>query len=99
MKKKVFISGGITGIENCNRSAFYKAEEYLKSLNYRVYNPQCLGFKYGIHRKPEFYMRKCLKRVMKSDMIYMLNNWEKSTGSSQEHCVSKAINIEIVYED
>ena len=76
---KVYISGGITGIDNY-KEVFAAAERELTEAGHAVMNPAVLpdGFDY------EEYIHVCLAMVDVCDAVYLLPNWEKSVGSMME---------------
>ena len=104
--KKVFISGGITGVTNW-QDRFTAAEGKILKLfdeeDVVVYNP--LRFP-----KPDFdpndkqdewraYMRVTITNLMQCNTIYMLKGWEKSRGSFDEFYMAKELGMDIYYEE
>ena len=84
----VFISGGITGVENY-RGKFLKREKQLKQLGHRVCNPVTVGerLKATLGREPTYdeYLAEDLKCLEKCDAINHLDGWESSNGAKIEH--------------
>ncbi len=102
---KVYISGGITGINNY-RVIFKDAENYLWSESNCVpVNPVRIGDdirfpdecseleRYGL------YMKEDLKALLCCDRIYMLKGWELSKGARFEHDTAVICGISVSYEE
>ena len=90
-----FISGAMTGIENFNREAFFKAEEELKKKGYVVLNPATLPD--GLER--ECYLDIDFAMLRQADSIYMLKGWEKSKGARGELLVALMLGIDVLFEN
>ena len=92
-KRKVFISGSITGDPDY-REKFRRAEEELTAAGFLVMNPAVFqeGFSWSE------YMHVTLAMLDVCDTIYMLNGWSGSKGASVEfrHAVDHA--YDILYE-
>ncbi len=82
---RIFISGGISGVENY-KERFDKVEEQLRRSGFAVVNPanlpKVLPESETTH---EEYMKVCLKILSMCDAICMLDNWEQSRGARQEY--------------
>ena len=79
-KKKLFISGRITG----NRfyvSEFDKAEQFYRRKDYTVITPSVLP--QGL--LPADYMRICFAMIDSCDVVAFLPEWEMSPGARLEH--------------
>jgi len=77
---KIYIAGKITGLDNY-KEEFEKAERMLKESGHSVMNPAVLpdGFEY------EEYMQICFAMIDVCDTMYLLSNWEDSSGAKREH--------------
>ena len=110
MKKKVFISGKITGepILACG-SKFYEAAReigmsgkfdlrlLMEGQKDKIVNPLYLrGIHFGISHKEA--MEICLKELKTCTHIYMLKDWKQSKGAKMEHEFAKNNNIKIIYQ-
>lgn len=95
-KKKVFISGKMTGMtEEESQALFSRAETALKLIGYKVINPWKI-------RVPKYYsgqLLRSLKALSKCDAIFMLENWLDSNGSKCEFWFARGMGIEIMFED
>lgn len=85
----VYIAGPITGHENGNREAFFGAEQLLKQQGHIVLNPHCLPA--GL---TEFqYMDICLAMLRSADAIYLLDDWQNSSGATVEFELAKKLGL------
>lgn len=92
-KKKVYISGQITGLsEEEYKNNFNSAELYLTGLGYDVVNP--VAYDTIPNGTWTDYMRRDIKLLMDCDYIYMLDNWTESTGAKTEFRLAVEIGIE-----
>ena len=80
MKKKVYISGPMTGIENYNYPLFHAVEEYLKQLGHMVINPA----RHPIGLEWSHYMGYARLDVKACDVVIMLPGYEASKGAVEE---------------
>lgn len=92
-KKKVYISGMITGLEEAEyKRNFNEAELYLTGLGYDVINP--VSYTPIPNGSWTDYMRRDIKLLMDCDYIYMLDDWTESTGAKTEFRLAVDIGIE-----
>ena len=78
---KIYIAGPMTGLPDCNRPAFFKAEKILKKSGHTVLNPA---------NNPEGlthdeYMHICRAMIDVSEMVVFLPGWEESKGARIEY--------------
>ena len=81
--KRIYISGGITGVDNYEE-LFKQKQIEIEKQGYEVINPALLG---GIMPKSatwKEYMNICIPLLKMCDSIHMLENWEKSKGATEE---------------
>ena len=99
-KKKVFISGRMSGLseEEFNRR-FRKAEFYLWCNGYTIVNPctfttmfDKVGYSYAEALVFD------LNVISHCDAIYMLSNWGESKGAAGEKAFAEALGKEVLYE-
>ena len=92
--KIVFISGAITGVEGY-RKIFAAAEQWLLEQDCTVLNPAVLppsGLEW------EAYLRITKAMVREADIVYVLQNWERSRGVKEEVELAERLGKEIIYE-
>lgn len=97
MKKKIYISGKITGLkhkEACKN--FDESERFIKLLRHIPVNPMKLDHYHG--KTWEEYMKEDLISLLKCDGIFMQKNWEGSKGAIIEHQLAKNLGMKIIYE-
>lgn len=90
---RVYISGGITGVPDYIER-FARAEQHLKSLGHKVFNPTCIPdiFEYTQFMQIDLIALSCC------EAIYMLNGWEKSNGAQLEYMEAKRMGLQIIRE-
>ena len=86
-KKKVYISGPMTGLPEHNTPAFRGAAEKLRSLEYSVCNPAETDDILG-PLTHEQYLRFDFERVLEADFLIALPGWENSLGATSEILVA-----------
>ena len=87
-----YISGPMSGIENDNKPAFYKAEEILDGMGYDVINPARNTPGLAWHQ----YMNLDLQYVLSSDIVVCLDGWIFSMGACMEVLVAAATDKKIM---
>ena len=103
-KEQIYISGPMSNIENYNFEEFMKAEDKFEG-KYIVINPAkiskalCKSFGKSLNEIPkETYMKEDIRLLLNCDIIYMLEDWEKSEGAILEHEIAKQIGLKIIYK-
>lgn len=96
MKKKIYISGAVTGIEISAVLFFEKAEKKLIDQGFEVVNPMTLEHNHDLTWNS--YMRTDLKALLDCDYIYMLSNWKNSRGAKIEHNLAKELEIGVIFQ-
>lgn len=92
-QKKVYISGKITGEDNY-KNMFGHAEFVLRKQGYVVVNPAVLPI--GLEYKDYIHIGLAMLDVC--DAIYLLKNWEDSTGVMIEKKIAESSGKEIIYQ-
>lgn len=97
MKKKIYISGKITGLLYANSfENFARAEKKWSDAGYEVVNPMTIDHNHD--KSWVNYMKTDLKAMMDCNEIYMLNNWEDSTGAIIEHKLAVELLFIVSYQ-
>ena len=93
---RIYISGGITGVENY-REAFSRAHEELTKGGHDVISP---SFYTDALPKLSYeeYMKLGLHFLNMCDAIYMLKGWQKSCGANREYGYALAMDKIILEE-
>lgn len=95
---KVYISGAITGT-NDFMERFQKAEDELKKMGHKVYNPAHANSYMPEGTTHEQYMAVSFLLLGMADAIYLLKGWEKSRGANMEYGYAIAKNKKIIMEE
>ena len=93
MKKKIFISGPMSGIKDNNIHAFNEKERELLSEGHDVMNPAS----HGTDETKSWldYMIDDLRMLSECTHIHFLDGWEESAGAQIEALAAKRMGIEI----
>ena len=97
MNNLVYISGAISDNEN-HKKDFENAELWLKLKGYVPINPSrlCELIPFLSY---EDYMRVDYKLLELSNVIFMLDGWQKSKGACAELSYAKSLGKKIMYQD
>lgn len=81
-KPKIYIAGPMTGYEDFNHPAFFRAEEALMELGYEVVNPA------RVTPDQSTPWAECMKRaipaLIECNAIWMMPGWRLSRGARLE---------------
>ena len=95
-KKKIYISGKITGMEDEATKLFEKAEKKLQNDGYEVVNPMTID--HAGNELWEDYMKTRIIALMECDCIYMLNNWRDSKGAALELYNAENLYMDVIFQ-
>lgn len=93
-KKKLYLSGAMSGLPNLNRDAFNAAAKLLRNKGYKVINPPELD-RNNPQRSWEGCLRRDIVELMACDRIATLRGWKKSRGANLEVYIGKALKFKI----
>ncbi|RLG93948.1 hypothetical protein DRO27_05465 [Candidatus Bathyarchaeota archaeon] len=95
-KKKIYISGPITGrVYEEAVADFAAAEEYLRRFGHtEVVNPITLSPFVG-GKTWEEYMEDCMAVLPDCDVIFLIKGWENSRGANDELTKARDLGLEI----
>lgn len=99
----VYISGPITGKPDLNKNAFHVAQIELEGKGFQVFNPHSVPapeHPEGLTPKAlwQYYMKHCIRAMMECDELYMLADWQNSSGAVWEHRIAEMLGMPIVYQ-
>lgn len=102
----IYISGGITGIENWQDIFMAAERDLMLHLHARffIFNPVKIAkdlehsFKVNVGRMPTYteYMREDIKILARCNAICMLPGWKRSKGARLEYRIAKILNMQIL---
>lgn len=96
-KKRVYISGPITGVDNYEEN-FKKMATSLTGLGYEVINPAAFNDALPNTLSYEEYLKFDLSLLNMCDTICLLKGWEKSLGANREYGYALAKGYKVMYE-
>lgn len=102
--KKIYISGAMTGLPDCNYPKFDEVENELLNQGHAVVNPANIarGLMVPDHltdeEKWQMYIDEDLKYLGRCTHIYMLQGWESSRGAKIEYKKALEIGLEVLHE-
>ena len=90
---KVYISGSITKDPDY-REHFRAAEEKLRNLGMKVFNPA--KFEADPDKTWEDYMKRDIAELTRCRAIYLLKGWKKSRGAKIEYKIAKELGYMVI---
>lgn len=96
MKRKIYISGKISGIEDRAASLFKSAQKVLEARGWEVVNPMELPHDHA--KTWHDYMREDIRAMCDCHAIYMLSNWADSKGAIVEHGLAATLGLTLYYQ-
>ena len=98
MKKRIYISGPISGHEIIERRRSFKiVEKFLEDQGYKVINPMENGL--PAEATTHEHMKRDIELLMTCDMIFMMRKWTHSKGCKVEFDVATAIGLPVLFEE
>lgn len=95
--KKAYIAGAITKDQAHYKQRFKAAENYLTALGYEVFNPaNDVGNPTFCAYEWTNCMKRDVKMLMDTDMVYFIPNWRQSKGAQIEMQLCKWFDIPYV---
>jgi signal recognition particle subunit SEC65 len=82
----------MTGIPEYNFPEFNRAAAYIRKLGHEAINPAEFGNPYLPWRDN---MRKAIQKMMKADLVVVLDGWDKSRGAQIEVELAKKLEIPV----
>lgn len=97
-KKKIYLSGAISGhaIEE-RRAVFQRAEYEMICRGFEPVNPMKNGL--PVESSTHEHMRRDFELLLQCDAIYMMSRWTHSAGCKVEFDVATAIGLDVYFED
>ena len=97
-RKKVYISGPMTGLPNLNYEAFHKKADVLRKQGYFVANPaEHFNGRQDLAR--EVYLKEDVKQLVSCDYITFLEGWKSSKGAVLEYLISLECGIKVLEQE
>jgi len=104
-KQKIYLAGPMSGYEDFNFPAFFKAAAFLEKIGWEVFNPAAEDLKeWGTLEKTKACAtyRFCLKKDLSwicdhAEAIAFLPGWEKSKGVQAEKALAEALGLKQIY--
>lgn len=94
---KIYISGKITGLDYADvESKFQDAQDLLSDIGFEVVNPLNNGL--TKEHSWEQHMVKDFELLLPCDAIYMMDNWQDSTGARIEYQTASEMNKDVWFE-
>lgn len=98
MKKRIYISGPISGHDKEERrKAFKEVKSMLEFQGYTVINPMENGLPDEATTRE--HMKRDIELLMTCDYIYMMRRWTHSKGCKVEFDVATAIGLPVLFEE
>jgi hypothetical protein len=94
---RIYISGRITGLDYANVEAkFQDAQDLLSDIGFEVVNPLNNGL--TKEHSWEQHMDKDFELLLPCDAIYMMDDWQDSTGARIEYQTASEMNKDVWFE-
>ena len=98
MKKRIYISGPISGHDmEERRKTFKMVQTFLEAQDYEAVNPMENGLPDGATTRE--HMKRDIELLMTCDYIYMMRRWTHSKGCKVEFDVATSIGLPVLFEE
>ena len=98
MTKMIYVSGPVTKNKNAIEQ-FEDADKFIRKIGHIPLNPIRIDPPHPLKKdRWLYYMRKSVELLMKSDAIYLLSGWEKSSGAKIEFDLCVKLGIPVYFE-
>lgn len=97
---KIYISGGITDVEDYQRN-FSNAEQELRKEypEAEIENPVIFGKEVEekiSEPKWKDYMKNCISHLLDCDAIYQIDGWQNSKGARLEYFIATCLDFTVI---
>lgn len=93
MRRRVYISGPMTGLPMRNREAFNEAEDWLRISGYEPINPSSNGL--ADSAAYDEHMRANLRMLLTADAVAVLPGWERSRSAQIATRLASDLNMSV----
>ncbi len=93
-KKRVYISGPMTGLPDLNRKEFLEAEQLIREHGGKPVNPARIRQRHGWAWAD--YMRRALSMMLRCDEVVLLPGWRESKGVQVEIGLAQRLGMPVV---
>lgn len=94
MRKRVYVSGPMTGLPDLNRKEFMEAEQLIREHGCKPVNPARIGQRHGWTWAD--YMLSSLNMMLKCDEVVLLPGWRESKGVQVEIDLAQRLGMPVV---
>jgi hypothetical protein len=94
VKKRIFISGPMTGIPGYNYEAFHVVADRIRRQGDDPLNPAA-GLSMEEVHPWDWYMRRSLSLLLTAEEVWLLPGWETSRGATLERHVAEVLGLPI----
>lgn len=93
---RIYISGPMSGLPECNYPAFHAEAARLRGLGYDVVNPAEISVTTGADASWTDYLRADLRELLTCNTVALLPGWHASKGAHLEIQIAHRLDMRIV---